>query len=113
MSDPSNDPNWWIRFAGYAIFAAFGGSIGHVLRTLDSGQPIRWGKAIAQGVGAGFVGVLVLLACQALGLSEQWTGLTVGVCGWMGASATIVILEKLVFKRLGIGESNKPTAEQE
>lgn len=107
MSDPSNDPNWWIRILGYAVFAAFGGSIGHILRTLDSGQPIRWGKAVAQGVGAGFVGVLVLLACQALGLSESWTGLTVGVCGWMGASATIVILEKLVFKRLGV-DSSKP-----
>lgn len=113
MSDPSSDPNWWVRFLGYAVFAATGGSIGHILRTIDSGHPIRWGKAIAQGVGAGFVGVLVLLACQAFSLSEQWTGLTVGVCGWMGASATIVILEKLVFKRLGIGESNKPTADAE
>lgn len=108
MSDPSNDPNWWIRFVGYALFAAAGGTVGHVLRILDSGQPVRWGRAIAQGVGAGFVGVLVLLACQAFSLSEQWTGLTVGVCGWMGANATIVILEKLVFKKLGL-TSSKPT----
>lgn len=112
MSDPSSDPNWWIRFIGYATFAGGGGFIGHILRTLDSGNPVRWGKAVAQGVGAGFVGVLVLLACQALNLSEQWTGLTVGVCGWMGASATIVILEKLVFKKLGVN-SNNPAADTE
>lgn len=113
MSDPSNDPNWWIRFLGYALFAALGGSIGYILRTLDSGQPLSWVKVMAQGVGAGFVGVLVLLACQALSLGEQWTGLTVGVCGWMGANATIVILEKVVFKRLGVTGSNKPTVDPE
>lgn len=107
MTDPSNDPNWWIRFIGYALFAAGGGTVGHILRTMDGDKPIRWRVAFAQGVGAGFVGVLVLLACQALNLSEQWTGLTVGVCGWMGANATIVILEKLVFKKLGL--SNQPS----
>lgn len=104
MSDPSNDPNWWLRMLGYALFAATGGTLGHILRTMDGDKPIRWRMAFAQGVGAGFVGVLVLLACQAMKLNEQWTGLTVGICGWMGASATIVILEKVVFKRLGLAE---------
>lgn len=106
MFDPSNDPNWWIRFAGYGMFAFVGGIIGHLLRTMDADQPIRWSRAFAQGLGSGFTGILVLLLCQAMNLSEQWTGLVVGVCGWLGASVTMVLLEKSVLKRLGI---NKPT----
>lgn len=96
------DDFWWIKAVAYACFAAFGGLMGHVMRNFDSGESLYWGKALAEGIAAGFVGVLVLLMCQATELSEQWTGVIVGVSGWLGANASIRMLEQVVFKRLGI-----------
>jgi hypothetical protein len=93
---------WWVKSAAYAVFAALGGLVGHVMRNIESGKKIHVGKAIAEGVAAGFVGLIVLFACQAMGLTEQWTGVIVGVSGWLGASASIKIIEKMVFKKLGI-----------
>lgn len=98
--DPWN--NWWIKAVAYAIFAAVGGVMGHLMRTIDNRQRIHWGRALLQGGAAAFVGVLVLLVCQAMDLSEQWTGVIVGVSGWLGANATIRMLETIMYKRLGI-----------
>jgi hypothetical protein len=95
---------WWIKAVFYALFASAGGVLGHLVRSLDKNQPINWGRAVIEGCAAGFVGVLVLFMCQAMNLSETWTGVIVGVCGWLGASTTIQLLEKVVHKRLGIGE---------
>lgn len=109
MLDPSQDPNWWIRFGGYALFAGTGGILGHILRTIDKDAKISWPKAIAEGVCAGFVGLLVLMACMAMQMDVHWTGLIVGVSGWLGARTTILALEKLVWGKLGI----KPTGTNE
>ncbi len=101
-----DDPKilWWLQASGYAAFAAFGGFMGHLLRTIDGGHPISWGRALLESASAGFVGMLVLLTCQAMGLSEQWTGVIVGVAGWLGASVTIRMLELVVRQKLGLGE---------
>jgi len=93
---------WWIKAATYAAFAAFGGAMGHLVRSIHNNQKISWSKTIIESFSAGFVGVLVLFACQAMHLSEQWTGVIVGVCGWLGATATIALLENVVRKKLGI-----------
>lgn len=103
MPDPFSV--WYVKVTAYATFAAFGGFLGHILRTINRNEPIRWGVAAAEGLGAGFVGILVYLACQAMNVPEGWTGVIVGVCGWLGASATIAMLEALVRKRLGIDGS--------
>ena len=76
--------------------------MGHLLRTIDGRQKIKWGRTVLEGGAAGFVGLLMLLVCQAMNLSEQWTGVTVGVSGWLGANATIRMLESIVLKKLGI-----------
>lgn len=95
------DP-WWWKAIGYAAFAAFGGFMGHIMRTFDKRERIHWGRACVEGIAAGFVGLLVLFVCQAMDLSEQWTGVIVGVSGWLGANASIRMLEQVVFKKLGI-----------
>ncbi len=98
-----DDPQFsWIRILAYASFAAMGGFMGHLMRTLDSREKLQWSRAMLEGIAAGFVGLLVLFACQAMQLSEQWTGVIVGVCGWLGASASIRVLESVIFKKLGI-----------
>lgn len=76
--------------------------MGHLMRTIDSRQKINWSREILEGGAAGFVGLLVLLVCQAMNLSERWTGVVVGVSGWLGANATIRMLESIVLKKLGI-----------
>lgn len=99
----------WIKMTAYGLFAALGGVMGHAMRVIDSKEKLRLGPAALEGFAAGFVGVLVLMVCSAMNLSEQWTGVIVGVSGWLGARATIKMLETLVYERLGIkrGSSDK------
>lgn len=109
LPDDPNSSFWslfsWFKVLSYAAFAALGGVIGHIMRAFDKQEKIVLGRAIVEGVGAGFVGLLVLFACQALNLSEQWTGVTVGLSGWLGANATIKVLESLVYKKLGLSKT--------
>lgn len=101
MDDGPNGFSWLNTFA-YTSFAAIGGFLGHIMRTLDSNLPIKWLRSALEGIAAGFVGLLVMLACNASGATPQWTGVIVGVCGWLGASTTIRILERVVRKKLGL-----------
>lgn len=95
--------NWWVRAAAYAGFSAVGGMIGFTMRALDGKQPqpFSFWRCMVEGAAAAFVGCLVLLICEAMNLSPQWTGVIVGVCGWLGASATIRMLESLIRNKLG------------
>lgn len=104
----SNDPNFdLMKVLSFGAFASFGGFLGHLMRTMDQGGKIQWGRAGLEGLAAGFVGLLMLMACSAFKLDEGWTGVIVGVSGWMGANATIRILEALVFKKLGLSKEDK------
>ena len=71
----------WLKLGGYIVLAATGGILGHILRTLDQGHKISWVRTALEGLGAGFVGALVLFSCQAIGLPELWSGVIVGVAG--------------------------------
>lgn len=93
--------NWWIKAGAYVAFSAVGGMLGFLMRSVDGKQPFRIWRCLLEGAGAAFVGLLVLLICQAMNLSPQWTGVIVGVCGWLGASATIRMLESVVRNKLG------------
>jgi len=101
MQNPG-DEFWWVKFVGYGAFAAFAGMCGHLLRTLDSAHKVVWSRVVIEGFAAGFVGVLVYLLCKAMGMSIEWTGVVVGVSGWLGANATIKMLERVVLKKLGL-----------
>ena len=96
---------WWAKMIAYGVFASFGGFMGHVMRTLDNEGPVAWRRGILEGVAAGFVGVLVYMLCLASKFSMEWTGIIVGVSGWLGANASIRFLETIVFKKLGIEKS--------
>lgn len=87
------------------VFAILGGFLGHVMRVLDSRHRVVWSRALFEAFAAGFVGVLVLLLCNAMGLSDQWTGVVVGVSGWLGANASIGMLSGIVLRRLGVAQN--------
>lgn len=98
--------SWWnhsgIKAAVFTALAVFGGFFGYIMRALDNEHRISYVRAVLESLAAGFVGLLVMLLCNASGFSDQWTGVVVGVSGWLGANASIRVLEKVVFKKLGI-----------
>ncbi len=107
-------PQWdWWKFLIYAAFASFGGVMGHLMRAIDKNERIHWGVTILQGLAAGFVGVIVYMTCLAMGLSDLWTGVVVGVFGWVGADSTIRILKTLVLKKLNIPDIGSDSSQED
>lgn len=103
---------WWVKAGLYACLASLGGIMGHIMRSLDRQVPVHLGRAAVEGLSAGFVGLLVALLCDAMHLSDQWTGVIVGVSGWLGANASIRMLEKVVFKKLGLSSDGGEEPEE-
>lgn len=99
------DSDWWNRAVVYISLAAAGGGIGYVMRNLDGKIVIV--RVLIEGAAAAFVGFLMLLACNAYAMSDEWTGLIVGVSGWLGANTTIGLLERVVYSRLGLDKNDK------
>jgi LydA holin phage, holin superfamily III len=86
-----------------AIVLAFvAGLLGYCMRTIKAGRKVRVAYAILEATSSALVGYLVFLLCKATHVGEDWTGPIVGVCGWIGASGTIRLLEKTVFTKLGV-----------
>lgn len=88
----------WYLSALLVLLAAVGGLIGSMIRMLDRKDKISWFVVAVETLASAFSGVIVMLLCQALGFSLQWTGVIVGVCGWFGGRTTMLWLEKRVRK---------------
>lgn len=99
MSDPKVS---LIEIVLHGVFAVGAGLLGHLMRLVEGGTRFRLLNAVVEALSAGFVGILVLLACKASGVDTLWTGVIVGVLSWMGASASIRVLESAVYRRLGL-----------
>lgn len=83
-------------------FAALGGLLSYLMRVLNRDEKPRAYRAFVETFSSAFVGILAILACKALNLDVLWSGIIVGVFGWLGAEASIVILTGLVRKKLGV-----------
>lgn len=99
------EDRWWWKFVEalfYFAFAGFAGAIGHIMRTLNANKQFAWGRVVIEAGGAACAGFLVYQLCLAMDLSRHWTGVMVGVCGWLGSSATIQMLEPVVRRVFGV-----------
>jgi len=110
---PSTPPSLnWIQLIAVAAFAAVGGAIGSILRAMDAAQPLSFTRAFVEFIAAGFVGALSGLLCTAWGLSIVWTTFIAGTFGMLGARATIQVMQRFVWTKLGLNrseEDGKPT----
>lgn len=93
---------------GLTLFGALSGWLGYLMRTLDEGGKIVWLRSFLEAATSGLVGYLGILLCRAMGLSFEWTGVVVGTLGWLGATVSIRILEKVIRKKLGIENVGNP-----
>lgn len=97
----------------YLVFAAFAGLLGHLMRKVRAKEKISWFVATLEALASGFVGIMSLLFCSVMNLNEAWTGLVVGVMGWLGANATMSILELAIYRRLGLNKTSVSGEEYE
>lgn len=88
----------------FVLLAGSAGLLGHLMRVVESEGKIRWLVAALEGLSSGFVGFLAVLMCKAMGLSYEWTGVVVGILGWLGAAVSVRMIESIIRKRLGLTE---------
>lgn len=88
-----------LQFAG---LSAMGGLLGYLMRQATRGQPIKLSRATLEAVASGFVGVITMFLCHAIGLPWYWSGAMVGVLGWLGAEASIVVIARVIRGKVGL-----------
>lgn len=92
-----NEMRDWISYLMWGLFSTFGGGVGYVLRS----PKVNLRDFIIESVGAGFVGMLVSMGCQASSLDTHYTGIIVGVSSLTGARASLRVMQSVIGKRLG------------
>ncbi|QDP52351.1 MAG: putative antiholin [Prokaryotic dsDNA virus sp.] len=90
----------------FALFAGVGGALSYLLRTLSVNVKPSFIKGLVEALSSAFVGVLAMLACKGAGIDWYWSGVIVGVFGWIGAETSIVILSKCIRSKFGISTNN-------
>jgi hypothetical protein len=101
----ANDPRMsWLQGLGLTFLAFIAGALGHIMRAMDAGGRVLLWPTVVQACSAGLVGFLVMMLCRSVGLSPEMTSVTVGVSGWLGATATIQALQRSVWTRLGLNQ---------
>lgn len=88
-----------LQFAG---FSAMGGLLGYLMRQATRDQPIKLSRTILEAVASGFIGILTMCLCHAIGLPWYWSGPVVGILGWLGAEASIVVIARAIRGKIGL-----------
>lgn len=84
------------------VIASIAGLLGCLMRTCRCRRRVRWSYVALETAASGFVGYLSLRLCQAMTLEEAWIGVVVGLSGWAGAASTLAVVERIVYRRLGV-----------
>lgn len=102
MMNPDPNDISILEILVFGPFAAVGGLLAYILRTLNNEEKPKWQRGLVEAASSGFVGLIAMLACKAIGLDWKWSGVVVGVFGWLGAETSIMLLARLVRTKLGI-----------
>lgn len=102
MQEPDFDSFDFIRTLAFVAFAAIGGALAYILRSLNLNRKPSMVRGFVEMLASGFVGLLAMLMCDALGFDWRWSGVIVGVFGWMGAEASIMMIAKVIRKKFGV-----------
>lgn len=105
----------WFETLVFTGLASFAGLMGYLMRNANDRRIITWERSILETLASGFVGFLTVLLCRAMHVPYEWTGFIAGVLGWLGATATMQLFERIVRKKLGIGnvDSGEPKIDVE
>jgi hypothetical protein len=87
---------------GLTLLAGIGGVLATLTQSVQNGKPTNRKEVAVQFCTSAFVGYLIYGLCLAMGVSGLWLGPIVGTFGWLGAVATIQVLRRFVFNKLGI-----------
>lgn len=100
-------PSWehWIDNLMLTGFAASAGFLGYLMRNSNNRRKISWGRSLLEAAASGFVGFMTVLLCQAMNLSYEWTGFLSGLLGWLGATTSIQLFERIVRRKLGLDDA--------
>lgn len=91
-----------IKEAVLFLVAVLGSVLGYVSRTWGVNKAVKYSRIGFSTLSAVFMLLLLRALCSALGLSWEWTVVVVGFFSWMGTEITMVFIEKLIHKHLGI-----------
>lgn len=92
----------WLAFVAIVVFAFFGGITGYVTKSTQRGQDVILKHMFFEGMGSGFVGVLVLLASLEMGISLALAGFMAGIFGYLGVMASIGVFNRFISSKTGI-----------
>ena len=91
-----------IEILQLAGFSAMGGLLGYLMRQATREQPIKLSRAALEAVASGFIGIIAMFLCHAIGLPWYWSGIVVGILGWLGAEASIVVVARAIRGKIGL-----------
>lgn len=86
------------------LISAIGAALGYISRQWRAGKTIRTSRMVFAMLASTFMMVLTSAVCRILGLSYDWTLVTVGLLSWLGTDVSLAILQQFVYKRLGISQ---------
>lgn len=102
---PPADFNWWMALI-LTTFSVVAGLLGSAMRTADTKQPFRLGMWLAEGLTAGFVGVIVMLIGMGAGWKFEYLGAACGIMGLIGSKVAIQLGKAFLIKQAGLTASD-------
>lgn len=96
-----------LKMIGYTVLAAIGGFLGYTVNQQENNKAFKLRNASVQSAGSGFVGFLVYMLCQSMGIDGPFVGTIIGVLSYLGVTATMQILKRFVYEKLGISDGDE------
>lgn len=84
------------------IVSILGAGLGYISRQWGLEKTLKWSRFMFSIFAALFMLIILRTICTVLGLSYEWTLIIVGLFSWLGTDVTVAVLERIVYKKLGL-----------